>query len=119
MHVINASIMDNLKVKQRALRADDLRPAIPESSLPSGPSGWIQPRHSDGPNSGKLERDLDAGHSELLINAVEAVQRTGSKTVAKSESDDDKEDRNAIGNDGAQPGGRRPAGQLGGEGGCG
>ena len=35
--------------------------------------------------------------------------RTGSKTVAKSESDDDKEDRNAIGNDGAQPGGRRPA----------
>jgi len=70
--------MDNLrkqKVKQRALRADDLRPAIPESSLPSGPSGWIQPRHSDGPSSGKLERDLDAGHSELLINAVEAVQK--------------------------------------------
>ena len=31
--------------------------------------------------------------------------RTGCKTVAKSESDDDKEDRNAIGNDGAQPGG--------------
>ena len=45
--------------------------------------------------------------------------RTGCKTVAKSESDDDKEDRNAIGNDGAQPGGRRPAGQLGGEGGHG
>ena len=36
---------------QRALRADHLRPAIPGSSLPSGPSWWIQPRRSDGPSS--------------------------------------------------------------------
>ena len=36
---------------QRALRADHLQPAIPGSSLPSGPPWWIQPRRSDGPSS--------------------------------------------------------------------
>jgi len=61
-----------------------------------------------------LREILTTGHSELqsmlwkqllpsLMQLVrkspkKCANRTGSKTVAKSESDDDKEDRNAIGN---------------------
>ena len=50
---------------------------------------------------------VESSYCRVLCSWKESkkcANRTGSKTVAKSESDDGKEDMNAIGNDGAQPG---------------